>query len=83
MLDAAKEKYNVKISMVILGSKSVWMSGNKKQAERLEWPVEKVFCTLNEIDSIYAGKKYVLFNISAETLDGDEASTPVLRYIIP
>ena len=30
----------------------------------------------------FEGKKYVIFSISCETPEGDEAITPALRYIM-
>lgn len=44
--------------------------------------VEKVYLQLIDKEEFWEGKRYIVFNISAETVDGDEAMTPVVRYIL-
>lgn len=82
MIDQLKEKYSLKCSMVICGTMAAWMEGNKKQEERLGWQVEKVFLFCQKLEKLHEGQKYILFNVSVETMEGDEATTPIVRYMM-
>jgi hypothetical protein len=55
----------------------------KSKTNRLGKGIEELFCEMSKTAyPPYAGKRYVVFSISAETPEGDEAITPCLRYIM-
>jgi len=43
--------------------------------------VEDAVMEIGKITEFWQGKRYIVFNMSCETAD-DEASTPMLRYIM-
>ena len=55
----------------------------KSKTNRLGKGIEELFCEMSKTAyPPFDGKRYVVFSISAETPEGDEAITPCLRYIM-
>jgi len=82
MIDQLKDKFSLKCSMIICGTMAAWMEGNKGQLQRLEWSVEKTFLYCSKLEKLHEGQNYILFNVSVETMEGDEATTPIVRYMM-
>ena len=68
--------------MIICGTMAAWMERNKGQLQRLEWSVEKTFLYCSKLEKLHEGQNYILFNVSVETMEGDEATTPIVRYMM-
>jgi len=82
MLDKLKEGWGLIVDMMILGTKTIYMGGNKSFAAALEKNCEDLYMKAAGITEIPKGTRYVIFNASMSTDDGDEASTPVIRYML-
>jgi hypothetical protein len=67
--------------MLILGKKPYWNEMQAEHKDRLSRTIEELYETI-EKTKIYPGKRYIPFIISATTLEGDEASCPMVRYIL-
>lgn len=80
MIDSLKSTYKIDISMIISGTKTVWSNFQEGFDERLTRPVIDVYKELSEISELWPGKRYVVFSVSAQTAEGDEASTPIVRF---
>ena len=67
--------------MLILGKRPFYNEMQKEHQERLSKTVEQLYEDIEKI-KIYPGKRYIPFMVSATTLEGDEASCPILRYVL-
>jgi len=67
--------------MLILGKKPYWNEMQAEHKPRLDKTIEELYEQLEGV-KIFEGKRYIPFMISATTLEGDEASTPTVRYIL-
>lgn len=79
--DELKERYNLEISMIISGQKTLY-NEMSDQTDRLAMDIEALYKQLHEVESFWVGKKYLIFVLGAE-LDGTDADCPSLRYILP
>ena len=53
----------------------------KEDGSKLDILLEDVYEDI-EKKKIYEGRRYIPISISAETVDGDSATTPIVRYIL-
>jgi len=81
LVDFLRSEHKLECNMLILGKKPYWNEMQAEHKERLNRTVEELYESL-EKTKIYLGKRYIPFIISATTLEGDEASCPMVRYIL-
>ena len=82
MIDELKDKHKIVVNMIVQGRAPLWSEGSKTQEHRLDMKVEDAYLEASKLDKFWPGKKYLTFVVSAETVDGDEASCPIIRYIL-
>ena len=81
VIDILRNEYKLETNMLILGKKPFYNEMQKEHAERLNKTVEQIYLQL-EGKPTNPGQRYIPFIISATTLEGDEASCPMMRYIL-
>ena len=82
-IDFLKEEYGLACGMIIEGTKPLYADYIPAHSERLNQTIESLYLKNAELTEFYEGKKYLILSLAcqiAETLD--EATTPVLRYIL-
>ena len=67
--------------MLFSGEKMYWDSGLKDLAPNFEKTLEELYVQTNNAQ-LYPGKRYVTFEISATTTNGEDTKTPLVRYIL-
>ena len=68
--------------MLTTGVKTLWSNFQDGFADRLDKNIIDIYKQFSGVDNLWPGKKYIVFSICAQTLDGDEANTPDVKYYI-
>ena len=67
--------------MLFAGERMYWDAGLKDLAGNLDKTLEELYLQAATA-SLYPGKKYLTYEISATTAEGKDAKTPLVRYVL-
>jgi ubiquitin-activating enzyme E1 len=81
VLDTLRSEHKLEVNMIILGKRPFFNEMQADHKDRLGKTVEEVYKLVEGKDT-YPGQRYIPFILSATTLEGDEASCPIMRYIL-
>jgi hypothetical protein len=81
-MDQLKESHGLVVEMISQGSRPYYADYDEKFQAVLGKVVEDYYKEVNEIESFWEGKRYLILDISASTADGDAAITPCVRYML-